>query len=213
MDASLEFPLAEPRNREENRVFRRESLIRAAILTVAKYDLTGATVARICRAAGVSRGLIGHYFESKEALLVQASDETFDNAISIKRQIAADPNLDPVVKLKALSRSSFEAPIFSREDIAAWQAFTNASRSQAPFKRSIERASQALQEIYEPIFAEAVAACGADLDPARAAFGLVTVLDGLWNSLATGKDQASLEDAVFVAERYIDGCLQQGSHL
>lgn len=195
------------RNREENRTYRRESLVQAAIATVAQYDLTGTTVERICRKAGASRGLISHYFDSKEHLLIEAADAVFSQAIDVKRDIATDPTLDPEQKLKALAKSSFVPPIFNAIDIAAWQAFTNAGRSQSGYREPISRAANALQTLFAPLFIEAATRRSIPLDGTQAAFGLVTLLDGLWNSLATGKDKASVDDAIQVCEMYIDGCL------
>ncbi len=197
-----------PRSRDENRVFRRESLIHAAIVTVARHDLAGATVERICRAAGASRGLIAHYFASKEELLLTAAGETFDEqAMAVKRRIATDRSLGPEARVRLMARSSFEAPIFSPAAIAAWQAFTNASRAQPAFLAVTRRVSEGLRSIYAEVFAEAAVAKDLSLDAAEAAQGLIIVVDGLWTSLATGRDALGLEDALRIAERYIDGCL------
>ena len=208
MPADIAMPVAAPRSRAENRVYRRESLIRSAIATVGRYDLTGATVERICHGAGASRGLIAHYFDSKEELLLAAAGETFDaQAMAVKKAIATDRTLDAETAIKRMARSSFETPIFSPDAIAAWQAFTNASRSQPAFLDVIRRVSEHLQELYEPAFAAAAAQRHVALDAAHAARGLITVVDGLWNSLATGRDGLGPNDAIQVAERYIDGCL------
>ncbi|MEM7123390.1 MAG: TetR family transcriptional regulator C-terminal domain-containing protein [Pseudomonadota bacterium] len=208
MTADIAMPVAAPRNRAENRVYRRESLIRSAIATVGRYDLTGATVERICHGAGASRGLIAHYFDSKEELLLAAAGETFDaQAMAVKKAIANDRSLRPDDAIKRMARSSFEPPIFSPDAIAAWQAFTNASRSQPVFLDVIRQVSEHLQELYEPAFAAAATKRNVSLDAAHAALGLITVVDGLWNNLATGRDGLGPKDAIQVAERYIDGCL------
>ena len=53
------------RTHSETRLFRQKALLKAALVTVAKFDIEGATVARICAEAGASRGLITHYFANK----------------------------------------------------------------------------------------------------------------------------------------------------
>ncbi|MGB5705673.1 MAG: TetR family transcriptional regulator, partial [Arenicellales bacterium] len=77
----------------ENREYRRASLLQAAIITVARYDIEGATVERICNEAGASRGLIAHYFDSKESLLLAALENWFNTALGIKTHIAQDTSL------------------------------------------------------------------------------------------------------------------------
>ncbi len=83
----------ERRTQAENRVYRRRSLLDAAIRTVARHDIHGATVERICAEAGASRGLIANYFDSKEALLLAALEEWYRQSIAIKSAMAANPDL------------------------------------------------------------------------------------------------------------------------
>ena len=51
--AKQEIPVR--RSQAENREFRRASLLHAAIIAVAKYDIAGATVERICASAGAQQ--------------------------------------------------------------------------------------------------------------------------------------------------------------
>jgi TetR/AcrR family transcriptional repressor of bet genes len=53
-------------------VERRRNLIDAAISNIAEYGYDSVTVATICEEAGFSRGLIGHYFDGKDGLLLEA---------------------------------------------------------------------------------------------------------------------------------------------
>ncbi|MEM7221664.1 MAG: TetR family transcriptional regulator C-terminal domain-containing protein [Pseudomonadota bacterium] len=208
MRTSLAEQIAPPRSREENRVFRRESLIRSAIVTVARYDIAGATVERICHGAGASRGLIAHYFDSKEELLLAAAAETFDaQSMAVKQRIAEATALPAVERIKQMAKSSFEPPIYDLDKIAAWQAFTNASRSQASFNEVIRSVSEHLRELYEPVLAAAAAEHNRPIDTESAALGLIAVIDGLWTSLATGRDSLMPEDAIRITEHFIDGCL------
>ena len=103
------------------RRLRRSSLLRAALETVAHHDIEGATVARICARAGASRGLITHYFDSKEDLLLCALRGLFDDAQALKDSIAADSSQAPARRIEAIARSSFEPPVYAWEMAAAWR--------------------------------------------------------------------------------------------
>jgi len=120
------------------------------------------SVARICAEAEASRGLIAHYFASKEELLLAALHGLFDDAQARKQAIASDTGLDAVERIRRIAHSSFQAPVYSWE-IAA----TNA------------------------------------------AIGLFILIDGLWNSLATGKDDLQTAQAMALCDTYIEGCLRQ----
>jgi len=191
----------------ENRAFRRQSLLKAAIITVAKYDIAGATVERICAQAGASRGLIAHYFDSKEALLLAALTDWFDLALGIKKKIAEDSALAPEEKLKRIAWSSFSNPSYSWETAAAWQAFTNASRHNKAYAQPIRDASKYSNAIVEPLFEQAAKERKVKLDAKNAAVGLYILDDGLWNSLATGKDDLTIKQAKAYCDSYIEGCL------
>jgi AcrR family transcriptional regulator len=197
------------RTQAENREYRRNSLLDAAIVTVARYDIAGATVERICTQAGASRGLIAHYFDSKEELLLAALSNWFDLALGIKKDIAASAEPDAEEKIRRIAYSSFDNPSYSWETAAAWQAFTNASRHNQAYGRRIRDASRFSNAITKPLFREAAQDRGIDLDARKAAVGLYILDDGLWNSLATGKDDLTIRQAKSYCDAYIDGCLEK----
>jgi TetR/AcrR family transcriptional repressor of bet genes len=197
------------RTQSENRAYRRRSLLSAAIHAVAHFDIQGATVERICERAGASRGLIAHYFESKEALLLAALEDWYRESIATKTGIASDTGVSARERLRQVAHSSFQHPTYSWELAAAWQAFTNASRHHPEFARPIRRTSRHVTAIVETLFNEAAAELGIRIDSRQCALGLYILDDGLWNSLATGKDRLSRKAAMSLCDRYIDGCLQQ----
>ncbi|UCH40803.1 MAG: TetR family transcriptional regulator C-terminal domain-containing protein [Gammaproteobacteria bacterium] len=198
-----------PRRRQaEIREFRRNSLLRAALVTVAEFDIEGATVARICARAGASRGLISHYFSNKEELLVAALHGLFDEAQALKEKIAADSALSVIERIRRIAHSSFEAPIYSWETAAAWQAFTNASRHNPVYQSAIRRSTQQAIATATPLFDKLSAEKTLRGSPDESAMGLFILIDGLWNNLATGKDDLQPRQATALCDIYIDGCLQ-----
>ncbi len=193
----------------ENREYRRASLLQAAIITVARYDIEGATVERICNEAGASRGLIAHYFDSKESLLLAALENWFNTALGIKTHIAQDTSLSAEERIREIAYSSVSPPTYSWEIAAAWQAFTNASRHNPAYAKPIRNASRYATKLIAPLFFQAADDLGIELDAKDAAMGLYILDDGLWNSLATGKDKLTLTKARACCDRYIDGCLNR----
>lgn len=204
-DISMDSLASSRRNQSENRAFRRASLLSAAITAVARHDLSGATVERICDLAGASRGLIAHYFDSKEALLLAAFQHWFDMALDIKTAIASDQSLDAESRLVAIAESTLSAPSYTWENAAAWQAFTNAGRYDDAFAEPIRAASRYVIQLTTPLFAEAATARGVEIDAKQAATGLYILTDGLWNSLATRRDNLSLSRAKTCCRRFIEG--------
>jgi AcrR family transcriptional regulator len=56
-------------SREEQSLRRRRELIDAALRVFAEKGFAGSSIVDVGKAAGVSPGLIYHYFDSKEAML------------------------------------------------------------------------------------------------------------------------------------------------
>lgn len=194
--------------RAENREVRRDSLIEAAERVIAEHDLPGTTVERICEEAGVSHGLLGHYFASKDDLLLVICERAFESDLARKAEIAADTTRSAVERLHELASSTFAPPVYGAERVAVWQAFLNASRSTALFREAIGRGAAGYRNIFEEGFARAAQEQGITLDPPRAALGLIALIDGFWTGISTGKDNATPEDAIALCRLYIDACLE-----
>jgi AcrR family transcriptional regulator len=209
MNPNFATEVSSPRRltQAENRVHRRNSLLNAAIKCVARYDIEGATVERICAEAGASRGLIAHYFDSKESLLLAALNNWFELSLSIKKSIASDGTLNAEQRIRQIAYSSFSNPSYSWEIAAAWQAFTNASRHNPAYAKPIRDTSKKVTQLVTALFHQAAKELGCTINAEEAAVGLYVLDDGLWNSLATGKDRLTLKKARACCDRYIDGCL------
>lgn len=203
-----ETSIRKPRRQADIRAYRCDSLLRAALETVANFDIEGATVARICAQAGASRGLISHYFDNKEELLVAALTGLFDDAHSIKETIAGDTSITVLERIRSIAHVSFKEPIYSWETAAAWQAFTNRSRYNPAYQAPIRDSNQRLINTLIPLFETAAEQHLLRITPKDAAVGLVILLDGLWNSLSTNKDSLRLKQAMAHCDIYIEGCFK-----
>ena len=200
---------AKPRQRQADiREFRRTSLLRAALVTVGELDIEGATVARICARAGASRGLISHYFTGKEELLVAALHGLFDEAQAVKENVAADATLSSIERIRRIAHSSFKPPVYSWETAAAWQAFTNASRHNPAFRSAIRQSTQRAVATVTPLFEQLASTKALRSSPKDSAIGLFILIDGLWNSLATGKDEMRPDRAIALCDIFLEGCLE-----
>ncbi len=201
-----------PRRRQADiREYRRESLLQAALVTVGELDIEGATVARICARAGASRGLISHYFSNKEELLLAALNRLFDNAQALKETVAANETLAPMERIRHIAHSSLKKPVYSWEVAAAWQAFTNASRHNAVFRSAICRSTEQAVATVTPLFEQITGTETLRNSSKESAMGLFILIDGLWNSLATGKDGLRPEQAIRLCDIYLEGCLESNN--
>lgn len=116
---------------------RRQQLIKAAIEVIAEHGFSEATVTRIAKAAGVSGGIIHHYFGGKNELLEGAMRSILaDLHAEVSRRL--EGVTDPRERLHALIAGNFCDSQFSAQAVAAWLAFW----SQSPYVPALFRLQQ-----------------------------------------------------------------------
>ena len=154
---------------------RRRQLIDAAIASIHEYGLADTTVARIARKAGVSPGIVHHYFTGKDDLLFETM-----------RQLLADLRADvvaryasargPFERLNAVINACFGDVQFSPEVVAAWLGLYGTARQS-------ERLQAILTIYHRRLRSNLVSDLRALVPPpeaARIAEGIAAMIDGLW---------------------------------
>lgn len=182
---------------------RRDALIAACARVLAKHGASGASVRVICTEAGVSPGLLRHYFDGIEAL-VAATYRATGVRVAEALLAAVDAESEPRARLLAFVTASFRAPIADPELLATWLAFWSMSRTNA-----------VIGKIHDEIYADnrrdmekLIAVCpGAPADPRLAAIALTALVDGLWLELSLGNAPFSAEEAEILAEKWLDALL------
>jgi TetR/AcrR family transcriptional repressor of bet genes len=160
---------------------RRRQLIDAAIATLRQHGWHDTTVVRIGREAGLSPGIIHHYFESKDHLLAAAMRRIlveFREEVSGRLAAAHGPR----ARLQAVVDGCFATSQFRPETCAAWLAFW----AQAPFAPPLGR----LRELYlARLRSNLVADLRRLLPDSRvdaAAMSVGSLIDGLFLRAASG---------------------------
>jgi TetR/AcrR family transcriptional repressor of bet genes len=154
---------------------RRRQLIDATITSIGRYGLADTTVQRISREAGVSSGIIHHYFGGKNELL----EATMRRLLQALRQdvvAALGKARSPEDRVVAIIESNFAAGQFHGGVIAAWLAFW----AQAPHVPALGR----LQRINAGRLRSNLLYTLRRLLPRekaeQTARGLAALIDGLW---------------------------------
>lgn len=100
---------------EEMRESRKEQIMNAALELFAREGYANCSIAQLARHAGISKGLMYNYFESKEALLVTIIEDGISEILDY-----FDPNHDGVLTTEELD--GFIRKVFSsiRENQQFW---------------------------------------------------------------------------------------------
>jgi TetR/AcrR family transcriptional repressor of bet genes len=184
----------------------RARLVEATIASIAQDGLAGASIERITRRAGVSRGLVRHYFGAKSNLLAEAFQklaQDFREMLGMDR--LGTPESDTAAEL-ALRRSIL--PMFDRlapapERQYAWFGFWALARSEP----QIERLNHAL---YEEIVlylggqvADVAARRGLVVDAGAAGRGLAAMMEGAWVHNIIGVEGMTVAEAQRLSLDYV----------
>lgn len=183
---------------------RREQLIRATFETIDEMGMADATVATIARKAGLSSGIVAHYFGDKDGLLNAAMRQILRELKAAVARYRDDAGADPRAQLRAIVDGNFDDSQTNGTAMRVWLTFWAASMHQPELAR-LQRAND------QRLFSNLCHQFNRVLPHARArmaARGLAAMVDGLWlrGSLVGG--QFNAEKARRIAFDYIDFQLQ-----
>ena len=193
-----------PRTHPEINEYRRKTLIEGTIRSLAEHGVAGTTVRSICLEANSSRGLMNHYFESKEHLLETAFRHLYEIValhVAKKQRLAGD---DPVDQLRALPKAVFSPKVNTPQIRNAFLAFWHEVRFNPLVRKANQQVYRAYMENTESLFAEAAQIRGIRIDARLAAMGLITMIDGYWLSLSIYDHLSTRDDAVRCCLHYIE---------
>lgn len=183
---------------------RRQSMIEAAARVLAQRGAAGASVRTICAEAGVSPGLLRHYFDGIDALIAATYAWTDEKVGRWLDEAVAAAGSDPRARLLAYVTASFRPPIADPQLLATWIAYWSLVKSNP----EMERLHGELYAGYRGDLEAMLAECGLEAGRVRlAAIAMTALVDGLWLELCLAPDAFSAEEASDIASHMVAGLL------
>ncbi|EFO28531.1 transcriptional repressor BetI [Roseibium sp. TrichSKD4] len=184
---------------------RRRSLISATVDAIHECGYCDITMAQIARRAGVSGGLVHHYFGSKDQLLAATMRHLLkDLGDGIRERLSAAET--PRERISAIIKGNFGGGQFQPAVIAAWLAFYVQSRTTQSNARLLQIYSARLTSNLTYNLRHFLK----QNDASRVAEGIASMIDGVWIRQALRGKKVNRDDAVAMVEDYVDA---QISHL
>ncbi|ETI64185.1 TetR family transcriptional regulator [Sphingobium sp. C100] len=183
---------------------RRQALIDATARCLAEKGVGGTSVRAICARAGVSSGLLTHYFDGVDALILATYGEVgakVSAALDAAVEAAGD---DPHDRLRACLQANFRPPVLDPDLLATWIAFWSLVKSDPKIAAVHAQVYGGSREQLEALLRDAAPA----LDPAQrriAAISLTALVDGLWLELCLDRSTFSPEEA----QRMVEEAMQR----
>lgn len=193
-----------PRTHPEINEYRRNALIEGTIRSLAEHGVAGTTVRSICAEADSSRGLMSHYFESKEHLLEIAFRHLYDTSADYVAKCQEKAGDDPEKQLRALPTAVFSSKVNTPLIRNAFITFWHAIRFNPLVRKANSQSYSVYQHRTETLFAAAAKQHGVTIDARQASIGLITMIDGHWLLQSTNERMTSRDSAVKCCQNYID---------
>lgn len=183
---------------------RRLALIEACARVLARVGAAGASVRTIAVEAGVSAGLVGHYFTGVETLVAAtyahiegAVAETLDRAV-------AEAGPDPRARLDAFVTASFAPAIADPQLLATWIAFWSLVTARPAIAAQHDEQYSGSRTRLEALLGDC---CVPKPDQRTAAIAVTALVDGLWLELCLSPGCFSAEEAGGIARRFLDALI------
>src|SRR5258708_55214 len=190
---------------EPSEEMRRRELVEVTIDSLAEVGFVGTTLAQIATRAGVSPGLVAHYFDDKDGLL----DAAFRSlARRVGSQVRARLRLvaTPRGRIQAVIDANLAPEEFDQRTGSAWLAFWGQVLHVERFKRiqsvyqrrTLSTLRNSLLKLVAPDEAHSLAAM------------IAAMIDGVWLRAAlSGWHEADSESARAMLTAFVDGRLSQ----
>ena len=165
--------------RRETEEKRRQALVDATLSLVAEGGSRLATVRAIAGRAGVTPGLIRHYFKSKDLLIATAYRHlmermTIDSAAVLK----AAPK-DPRARLAAFVAASLRPPVVNDDSLVLWASFLQETKRNPTMRDTHLSTYLGFRDLLQGFIA-ALPRPRDEQQLRQAAIACNAVIDGLW---------------------------------
>jgi AcrR family transcriptional regulator len=158
---------------------RREALIAAVLDLVAEGGLKAATVRATATRAGVTPGLIRHYFTTHDALVSAAYRTMMDRMLADNGAAIAIAPADPAVRLATCIVSWLRPPVMSPQTLRLWAGFLPMLGDEAALRDDHGYFCPILRDLIADVV-RTLPGGTASRDTRALALACNAVIDGLW---------------------------------
>lgn len=181
---------------------RKAQLIAAALESIAKRGLLETTITHISKGAGMSRGIINFYFNSKEMMLRETLKTLIDEYEAECAEAFTKAPEDGRARLDALIAVHFGKKLCSARRLNVMSAFWGHAATQAAYRNQLEAADEKIETVMTATLAHTL---GGSLEEARnAATQLHALIRGLWLTFMLNPKDAVREELMAHAMSFID---------
>lgn len=155
---------------------RRQQLIDATLAAVNELGFAETSISQIAQRAGVSTGIISHYFGGKNGLIEATMRYLLQQLAKTVAEMQTQVDATPEQRLIAIVRGNFAAPQINKAAMKIWLAFWASSLHQPELHRLQQVNHYRLHSNLKYEFMKVLSQSEAE----TAAQGLAALIDGFW---------------------------------
>jgi len=185
---------------------RQQQLIDATLLSVAKHGLSHTTINTISQLAGMSSGIISHYFGGKQGLITATFMYLLAQLKHALLKKIANQNLSAEHRLSMIVDANFTALQRSNAVTKTWLSFWSQAMHDPSLARLQHINSQRLYSNLLHAFKQRLSAA----DAINAAKQTAAIIDGFWlRSALSNSPEAEFKQAQILSKAFINTVLTQ----
>jgi AcrR family transcriptional regulator len=188
---------------------RRQSLIDATAKCLAERGADGTSVRAICAEAGVSAGLLTHYFSGIDELIVATYREVGARVSQTLDAAAEAAGSDPRARLIAYVVASFRPPLLDPDLLATWLAFWSLVKTDPAVAQVHGEIYAGYRRGIETLIGECLGESAISDDIRLAAVAITALVDGLWLELCLDARSFTPDEAARMAIRWVETLLDR----
>lgn len=165
--------------RREGEEKRRQALITATLALVSEGGPRLATVRAIAERAGVTAGLIRHYFQSKDALIVISYRHLMERMTADSAAVLKAAPRHPQARLAVFVAASLRPPVVDPEALVLWATFMQETRRDPAMLQIHQLTYLGFRDLLQSLIAALPQAREED-ELRRLAIACNALIDGLW---------------------------------
>lgn len=189
---------------------RRQDLVDATLTCIATLGMERTTVREIAIKAGVTAGLIRHYFASKDELVLAAYTQYVEQ-ITVQSRVAVDMSADPLQRLAAFVRTSLTPPVVDQTKLSLWAGFIEHVRTSPAMAAVHRRGYLASRDDATALIHAVLVESGQRPDAAALrhfSIAVNAIIDGLWLEGSMSPDEFTSGEIVAAAFASVEALLQ-----
>ena len=185
---------------------RRKELRQAAFQVLQREGIAGATIEKVAAQAGASKGIVLHYFRSKQELFEHAMRESnlvLRDAVVARLKQARTP----MQRIDAVIDGNFEPHLFQPSLGHAWLSLC----AEVPRDEKLRRIQTVIHARMRSNLLSGLRHLAAPGDAQDIAFGITALIDGLWLRLGLQPDGIPRDYALKQVRDYVAARLAQAA--